>query len=86
MSNPYKQEPFSFSTPLKVRLVRYFRKEYGLDIEDEEAGLFLTSLAALYDALSKVDPQSGPLERPDAGGFEVGGSITPTSGQHTDVL
>lgn len=46
---------FSYSTPLKMRLVAYFRKYYDLDIKDEEADLFLNSLAALYDALSKAE-------------------------------
>ena len=85
MQNPYPPEDFSFSKPLKLRLVEYFRKEYDLDIKDEEADLFLNSLAALYDALSRAAPQSEPLKRPDAGGSEVGGSITPTSGQNPET-
>ena len=71
MPNPYKEEPLSFSKPLKLRLVEYFRKEYDLDIKDAEADLFLNSLAALYDALSRAAPQSEPLERPDAGGSDL---------------
>lgn len=47
---------YTFSTPLKIRLVAYFRKEYDLDIKDEEADLFLRSLAVVYDALSR-DPR-----------------------------
>ena len=38
----------------------YFRKYYDLDIKDEEADVFLTSLAALYDALSKVSAAPRP--------------------------
>lgn len=60
---------FSFSTPLKLRLVAYFRKYYDLDIKDEEADLFLRSLATVYDALSR-NPQlssagAPPLQRGD---------------------
>jgi hypothetical protein len=48
------EDGFSFSTPLKLRLVAYFRDNYDLDIKDEEADLFLTSLAALYGALAEA--------------------------------
>lgn len=57
--NPYEESEFSFSTPLKLRLVAYFRKYYDLDIKDEEADLFLNSLVALYDALSKEPRKLG---------------------------
>lgn len=50
---------FSFSTPLKLRLVAYFRSNYDLDIKDEEADLFLRSLATVYDALSR-NPRLSP--------------------------
>lgn len=56
--NENNQNEYNFSTPLKVRLVAYFRKYYDLDIKDEEADVFLTSLAALYDALSKASVAS----------------------------
>lgn len=48
-----------------MRLVAYFRKYYDLDIKDEEADLFLSSLAALYDALSKVPAVPQPEPRAD---------------------
>ena len=68
---------FTFSTPLKLRLVAYFRKHYDLDIKDEEADLFLTSLAALYGAMAKaVPPASGPLKRPEAAGGAPGARNT----------
>lgn len=63
--SPENQPEYSFSTPLKVRLVAYFRKYYDLDIKDEEADLFLTSLAALYDALSKIPAVPQPEPRVD---------------------
>ena len=50
---PSSTQPFSFSTPLKLRLVAYFRDNYGLDVRDDEADLFLRTLANVYDALSK---------------------------------
>lgn len=74
---------FSFSTPLKVRLVAYFRKYYDLDIKDEEADLFLTSLASLYDALSKAPASPRPETRDrlsGAGRAEVAGDDTPARG------
>lgn len=46
-------DQFNFSTPLKLRLVAYFRTHYDLDVKDEEADLFLRSLATVYDALSR---------------------------------
>ncbi len=65
-------DQFNFSTPLKLRLVAYFRTEYGLDIKDEEAGLFLASLAALYDELSRVgQPSPEPLLRDGAAGPDL---------------
>lgn len=78
------EDGFTFSTPLKLRLVAYFRKYYDLDIKDEEADLFLTSLAALYDALSKApaSSRSDPSGRlSDAGRMGAGGSdlISPHS-------
>ncbi len=72
-----EQEYFQFSKPLKLRLIEYFRKEYDLDINDEEADLFLASLAALYDALSKapatVDAAAARERdaRPGAGGSDL---------------
>lgn len=62
------QSEYGFSTPLKIRLVAYFRATYDLDIKDEEADLFLRSLATVYDALSK-DPRLSP---PDRHGLEPG--------------
>ena len=53
-------DQFNFSTPLKLRLVAYFRMHYDLDIKDEEADLFLRSLATVYDALSR-DPRLSPV-------------------------
>ena len=52
-------DQFNFSTPLKLRLVAYFRANYDLDIKDEEADLFLRSLGTVYDALSR-DPRLSP--------------------------
>lgn len=81
--SPYHEETFEFSKPLKLRLVAYFRKEYDLDIKDEEANLFLTSLAALYDALSKAPAtlQPEPSDRlSGAGRAEVAGDDTPSRG------
>ena len=47
----------------------YFRKHYDLDIKDEEADLFLRSLATVYDALSRDPrlrpPGAPPLQRGD---------------------
>lgn len=61
------QPEYGFSTPLKIRLVAYFRTHYDLDIKDEEADLFLRSLATVYDALSRdprlAAPVPPPLER-----------------------
>ena len=54
-------EGFSFSTPLKLRLVAYFRKHYEIDINNSEADLFLRSLAVVYDALSKNPKINGEL-------------------------
>ena len=54
---------FNFSTPLKLRLVAYFRKYYDLDIKDEEADLFLRSLATVYDSLSR-NPRLTPPALP----------------------
>ncbi len=55
-----------------MRLVEYFRKEYDLDIKDEEADLFLTSLATLYDALAKrAAPPADPLMRERAAGSDL---------------
>lgn len=47
-------DQFSYSEPLKLRLVEYFRKHYDLDVKDEEVDLFLSALAALYDELSRT--------------------------------
>ena len=52
-------------------MVAYFRKEYGLDVRDEEADLFLSALAALYDELGKAATRSDPLKREDAGGSDL---------------
>lgn len=82
-------DQFNFSTPLKLRLVAYFRTNYGLDIKDEEADLFLRSLATVYDALSKdsrLAPQTGgavregaqglsPRTRPSPGVRNTGGTL-----------
>ncbi len=57
--NPVMQDGFSFSTPLKLRLIAYFRKTYSLDIKDEEADLYLNALVAVYDALSKKSGEAG---------------------------
>ena len=57
------KDGFSFSTPLKLRLVAYFHKYYDLDMKDEEADLFLRSLATVYDALSR-DPRVAPAGEP----------------------
>lgn len=46
-----------FSKGLETRLIEYFKKEYALNITDEEAQLFLRSLATVYDALSR-EPKS----------------------------
>lgn len=71
--SPYHEEPFEFSKPLKLRLVAYFRKEYNLDIKDEEADLFLTSLASLYGALSKAPATLRPEPSNRLGGAGSGG-------------
>lgn len=67
----------TFSTPLKLRLVAYFRKEYGLDIKDEEADLFLRSLANVYDALAGSGRGAeglGPRD-PSPGARNTGGTF-----------
>jgi hypothetical protein len=75
------EDGFSFSTPLKLRLVAYFRDNYDLDIKDEEADLFLTSLAALYGALAEASrtstPEDGTRYNGDDSG-EAGAARLPT--------
>jgi len=44
---------FSFSTPLKARLVAYFHKHYEYEVKDEETDLFLNALSGVYDCLSQ---------------------------------
>ncbi len=37
-----------------MRLIQYFRKEYNLEIKSEEADLYLTSFATLYEAMGEA--------------------------------
>lgn len=63
MDSPTDSDGFNFSTPLKLRLVAYFRNCYNLDIKDQEADLYLRSLVRVYDALSK-EPRLSPPGKP----------------------
>jgi hypothetical protein len=40
--------PSPFSTELKQRIITFFKEDYGLDISESEAEMFLTALANLY--------------------------------------
>lgn len=42
-----------FSPKLIKQLQEYFRKKYGMEINTDEADVFLGSLATVYDALTK---------------------------------
>ena len=73
-ATPYHSEPYTFSTPLKLRLVTFFRTSYELDISDEEADLYLRTLSTVYDCLSQnaaLLPTNQPSQNRGAG--EVGG-------------
>lgn len=43
---------FVFSKQLIDRTVKYFHKKYGVELSEEIAGEYLSSLANFYDALS----------------------------------
>lgn len=58
-----KNDHFNFSTPLQLRLVAYFRDNYDLDVKDDEADLFLRSLATVYESLSR-NPRLTPPDLP----------------------
>jgi hypothetical protein len=74
--NHQDENGFTFSTPLKLRLVAYFRKYYDLDVRDDEADLFLTSLAALYDALSKHPSRPTLRPEPPSPIYRDGGDVS----------
>jgi hypothetical protein len=50
---------FTFSAPLRLRLITYFREKFDTDMTDDEANLFLGSLARVYDALTKPGLSEG---------------------------
>jgi len=45
---------FSYSEPLRQRLIVYFKQKYGLDITNDQANEYLDSLANLYSWFEKT--------------------------------
>lgn len=80
------QSEYGFSTPLKIRLVAYFRTHYDLDIKDEEVDLFLRSLGVVYDCLSRNPALTRPAApTPSSEGWRGPGEALPLE-EGTDLI